>query len=237
MHRATKAILLCLVLFLALPGILSRAEGGEPGGDAVGQREEILSGRVRRIAEQREFESMGHTQVYQKLELTITEGPRRGEAVIVEQGLQPTVRQDLYRVGDAVYLVEGQDASGNRSYYIVGRARWRTLAWVFFLFVVLVVLIGRGRGAMSLVGMGLSFVVIRFLILPHLSGGEMSVMTTVLGAALAMPGGYYLAHGLNWKTTIALLGSFLGLGLTGALAAAFVGAAHLSGFASEEMSL
>jgi len=62
-------------------------------------------------------------------------------------------------------------------------------------------------------------------------------MTTVLGAALAMPGGYYLAHGLNWKTTIALLGSFLGLGLTGALAAAFVGAAHLSGFASEEMSL
>jgi uncharacterized membrane protein len=44
----------------------------------------------------------------------------------------------------------------------------------------------------------------------------------------------YLAHGVNGRTTIALLGTLGTLALTAALAAAFVALTHLTGGASEE---
>lgn len=44
----------------------------------------------------------------------------------------------------------------------------------------------------------------------------------------------YLAHGLSARTTTALLGTLASMALTGALAAAFVAATHLTGYSSEE---
>ena len=55
-----------------------------------------------------------------------------------------------------------------------------------------------------------------------------------MGGALIMIAVLYLAHGINGRTTIALLGTLGTLAVTAALAAAFVAATRLTGGASEE---
>lgn len=47
----------------------------------------------------------------------------------------------------------------------------------------------------------------------------------------------YLAHGFTHKTTTALIGTLMSLGVTALLAQVFVGLAQLSGFASDEATI
>jgi uncharacterized membrane protein len=60
------------------------------------------------------------------------------------------------------------------------------------------------------------------------------VAVSVVGAAVIMFVTLYLAHGLNVRTTTAVLGTLGALVLTGVLAWAFVEASHLTGLSSEE---
>jgi len=56
----------------------------------------------------------------------------------------------------------------------------------------------------------------------------------LMAAALAMPPGYLLAHGPNVKTGVALVGSLLGIAVTGLLAVGAVALTGLTGYAAEE---
>jgi uncharacterized membrane protein len=96
------------------------------------------------------------------------------------------------------------------------------------------VFIGKWQGATSLVGMGLSFLVIFKFILPKISAGSDPVQIAILGSLVIIPATFILSHGLNKKTGIAIAGTLIALIITGVLAKAFVEAAKLTGFASEE---
>jgi hypothetical protein len=102
------------------------------------------------------------------------------------------------------------------------------------LFVGAVVAFGRWQGMRSLVGLGLSFVVIVSFVVPAILRGHSPVLVAVTGAMAIMLISLYLSHGLGPKTTAAVVGTALALGLTAALAIGFVAAASLTGLASEE---
>lgn len=233
MNRMVRRLLLAFATFVILlaPRCVVDADEGD---ESQQPRDEILSAVVGYIVEQSEIEVMGYTQVYQKLELIVASGPLRGEVIVVEQGMHPVGGQGPYKVGDRVYVTKSQDMDGSPVYDIAGYARSGKLLWMFLLFVGLVVLIGRKSGTGSLLGMVLSFVVIFAVILPGISKGRDPVAVALLGGGLAMPIGFYLAHGLNRKTTVALAGSFMSLILTGVVSLAFVRAVRLTGFASDE---
>ena len=102
------------------------------------------------------------------------------------------------------------------------------------LFVLAVVAFGRWQGIRSLLGLGLSFVVIVGFVVPAILRGHSPVLVAVTGAMAIMLVSLYLSHGTGPKTTAAVVGTALALGLTAALAIAFVAAASLTGLASEE---
>ena len=231
MKLSSSLCMAVLAILLALSGpSLAVADSDE----ANQPQDEILPAVIGYVVEQRETQAMGHPQIHQKLELIVSRGPRRGEVIIVEQTLHAFSGQAPYKAGDRVYVNESHDVDGRPAYYIVGYDRSGTLLWMALLFVALVVLVGRKRGASSLVGMALSFVIIFALVLPRIVAGQNPMTVAILGTALAMPPSYYLAHGLNRKTTVALAGSLAGLILTGTLAVLFVEVAHLTGYASGE---
>ena len=93
---------------------------------------------------------------------------------------------------------------------------------------------GRWQGVRSLLGLGLSFVVIVSFVVPAILHGHSPVLVAVTGAMAIMLISLYLSHGVGPKTTAAVVGTALALGLTAALAIAFVAAASLTGLASEE---
>lgn len=82
--------------------------------------------------------------------------------------------------------------------------------------------------------MAFSFLIIFKFILPKILAGANPILIAILGSLLIIPVTFYLSHGLNRKTTLAIIGTITALILTGLLAGVFVNATKLTGFASEE---
>ncbi len=79
-----------------------------------------------------------------------------------------------------------------------------------------------------------SFFIIFKFILPQLLKGHNPLFIAILGALLIAPVTFYLSHGLNKKTTVALASTIISLFITGVLSLIFINAAKLTGFGSEE---
>jgi uncharacterized membrane protein len=140
----------------------------------------------------------------------------------------------MFRAGQRVRLAVAEQPGQPASYNIQDLERGRPLLVLAALFVGAVVAFGRWQGIRSLVGLGLSFVVIISFVVPAILHGHSPVLVAVTGAVAIMLISLYLSHGTGPKTTAAVVGTALALGLTAALAIAFVAAASLTGLASED---
>jgi uncharacterized membrane protein len=105
------------------------------------------------------------------------------------------------------------------------------------LFVVAVVALGRLQGLRALAALALTGVVVIAFLLPALLEGRSPLAVALVAAAVIALAALYLTHGVNERTTVALLGTFASLSVTGVLAAIFVGATRLSGLGSEDAVL
>lgn len=234
MDRCRRTLWAVLVLLLALPLLavgrpaVAESPQGDPG------QGEIIEAKVVRILEEGVHEVWGQRQPYQKLELTVLTGPRRGERLVVDHGTVPELELRRFRAGDWIFLRYFADSSSGRTYVIETHSRWLPLAVVTILFVAAVVLVARWRGAASLVGLVISFGVVFAFVLPRLAAGAEPLSTILIGGALTVPLTFYLAHGVSVKTTVAVVGTAASLVVTVLLAQAFVGVTKLTGYASEE---
>jgi len=199
-------------------------------------KEETLEGRVVGVLEQKQIVPAGadKPQLYQKLEILITRGSLKDKKITVENGNLPISNLQEYRVGDGVVITYSKDFEGKDNFYITDYVRRSALLFLFFVFVVLVVVIGRWQGIASLVGMGISFLVIFKFVLPKIYLGGDPVQIAILGSLVIIPTTFLLSHGINKKTIIAIVGTIISLVITGILASVFVDLAKLTGFASEE---
>jgi uncharacterized membrane protein len=139
-----------------------------------------------------------------------------------------------FRAGQRVRLAVLEQPDQPPYYNIQDLERGRPLLALAILFVVAVVAFGRWQGVRSLLGLGLSFVVIIGFVVPAILRGKSPVAVAVTGAMAIMLVSLYLSHGVGRKTTAAVVGTALALGLTAVLASAFVAGASLTGLASEE---
>jgi len=65
-----------------------------------------------------------------------------------------------------------------------------------------------------------------------LAGGN-PIQIAIIGSLFIIPLTFYLSHGFNKKTTVAIIGTLIALVITGILANVFVEISKLTGFASE----
>jgi uncharacterized membrane protein len=140
----------------------------------------------------------------------------------------------LFRAGKRVSLAVAEQPGQPPTYYIQDLERGRPMLVLAALFVGAVIAFGCWQGVRSLIGLGLSFVVIIGFVVPAILRGHSPVAVAVTGAMAIMLLSLYLSHGIGPKTTAAVVGTALALGLTAALSIAFVAAASLTGLASED---
>lgn len=138
-----------------------------------------------------------------------------------------------YNPGDKVIVLVVQSQAGTTA-YITDFVRTDALLILTALFLVIVVAIGRWHGVLSILSMVYSFLIIGQFVLPSIMRGNDPVVVALLGGFLISPVTFYLSHGFNRKTTVAVMGTFLALIFTGILSAAFVNAAKLTGITSDE---
>ncbi len=200
----------------------------------IAVQDEKLEARVENILEEKMIEVGGGVQLYQKLEVVVTKGSLKDEKIEIENGNLPAANNPKFKVGDEVIVNRNRGIEGTEFFYISDFVRRGPLLWLVVIFAALVVAIGRWKGVSSLIGLGVSFAVIFLFILPQILSGQDPVLISILGSLAIIPATFYLSHGLNRKTTVAIIGTLIALIITGVLANIFVELAKLTGFASEE---
>lgn len=197
-------------------------------------KEETIEAVVKKVVEEKEVESEGRKQLLQKLDLVVTKGSIKGREVKIENNNILTPSTPKYKEGDKVMVSFVKNPQGKDSFYITDYIRRFPLFLLFALFLIIALFITRKQGAASFLGMGISFLAIFLYILPQISKGENPVVTVIIGSLFIVPATFFLSHGINKKTLMAVIGTFISLTLTGLLAMFFVDFARLTGFASEE---
>lgn len=203
---------------------------------ATEYKEETLEGKVLNVLEEKQIVPAGakEPQIYQKLEILITNGSLKGNKIIIENGILSISGLQRYKVGDELVISYTKNIEGKDNFYITDYVRRKPLLFAFLAFVFMVVLVGRFQGVSSLFGMAFSFLVILKFILPEISRGKDPVQIAVFGSLMIIPLTFVLSHGFNKKTIVAILGTLISIVFTGLLTSLFVGASKLTGFAAEE---
>jgi hypothetical protein len=115
----------------------------------------------------------------------------------------------MFRAGQQVRLAVNEQPGQPPYYNIQDLERGRPLLILAALFIVAVVAFGRWQGIRSLIGLGLSFVIIVSFVVPAILHGHSPVLVAVTGAMAIMLISLYLSHGTGPKTTAAVVGTAL----------------------------
>ncbi|MBA2579334.1 MAG: YibE/F family protein [Thermoleophilaceae bacterium] len=175
-----------------------------------------------------------------RVDVKLLSGPDRGTRAVFrtgEAGFDPEVD-----VGDRLRLVKNETPVGGEGgsiepYSLTDFERRSTIQWLLLGFVALVVAFGRWRGALAVVGLGISLAVVIQFVLPAMLDGRAPLAVALVGSLTIMFVTIALAHGVGPKSLAAALGTATSLLLTAALALAFTELVHLTGFSSEEATL
>ena len=139
------------------------------------------------------------------------------------EGYGPGMRVVLYQEGGRLYVTEPD------------RMPW--LLGLFSLFALLAALLGRGKGVRGLLGTFFSLLVVVYFIVPRVASGGNPLLYALLGSLGVLLFTIYLVHGVNRKTTAALLGTLFSVLFVLLLSLFFVGGMGFTGLASEEALL
>lgn len=184
-------------------------------------------GTITQILEKKTGGNFNVGEMFQKLEVLITsKGDLHGQKVTVEN-TDPRIE---YKIGNKLMVYEANP----KTFLIADQVRTDPLLILFIIFVALVILVSKWRGLGSLVGMIVSMVVIVYFVLPKIAAGNNPILIAIIGSLLIIPATFYPSHGLNHKTTLAIIATLIALIVTGFLASFFIGLSKLTGLASEE---
>jgi uncharacterized membrane protein len=136
--------------------------------------------------------------------------------------------------GDTLVLTRDAGAEGGPTYGFFDYARGTPIVVLAIAFAVVVGLVARLRGLLSLVGLGFAFFILFQFVLPGLLAEESPTLVSLVGASAIMFVVLYLAHGFSARTTTALVGTLFGLTLVAVMGAVAVDVARLTGLTSEE---
>ncbi|OBH06060.1 YibE/F family protein [Mycobacterium sp. E2699] len=166
--------------------------------------------------------------------VAIDSGPNAGAKTLLESS--PGPGQPHFAPGDRVRVVRQVDEQGTTNYAFYDFERGWALVALAVAFAVVVVAVARWRGLLALVGIVVAFLVLVVFLLPALRDGAPALPVALVASAAILYAVIYLAHGVNLRTSAALLGTLTALLLAAGLSWAAVDLAHLTGLSDDQNS-
>ncbi len=165
--------------------------------------------------------SSGASATSEAVTVQVTSGNLTGKSYTLNESYPTGFTDVAYATGDNV-LLGYQPAA--KTVFIDNYDRRGVTFVLLLIFFVLIILVAKRQGIMSLIGMAFSVLVILTFVVPNILRGGDPLLYASLSALAIIPTSYYLAHGLHKKTTVAIISTFVTLALTFLLAILF---AHL----------
>ena len=173
-------------------------------------------------------------QVKQSVEVKVLTGSHKNEKFFIDNMLMGNPAYDIHlKTGDRVIL-HAEQADGGVNFFIADKQRVNVLYALSGIFFALLVVIGKKKGLFSLISILITLGLIFWALTPLILSGMNPILATVLICVLAAIVAIYLVGGLNSKSSAAILGTVLSLGIAGALSILSIKFASLTGFSSEE---
>lgn len=220
-----KALLLS---FFLLPFFIQPAHAQTP------PEQNYYRAEVTRVAKEGMRDINSFTNFFQLVEIKLTEGPEKDKKVTIEHGGSIKVaEQKKVKPGDQIIVLVLEDSGGRKTYSIWDKYRLDYVYYLIIGFFALVIIFAGLKGVGSLVGMGISLLVLLFFIVPQILAGRDPLLVSVGGSIVIFLTTIFLAHGISKRTGVAALSTFISLVITGLLAFAFVKGIHLSGLGDE----
>ncbi len=166
----------------------------------------------------------------------VTSGPDAGqEVLIVNRKMERSFYNIVAKPGDNVILALMTEPSGKTTYHIADYERGSWLVWLAGLFILLLLLFGRGVGLRAVFVIGTSLVILYYGFVGQvLAGGINVLLLTFIVAILISAITLFSVSGREPKTWAAFIGTMGGVAAAGILAATAVKMMHLTGLSSEE---
>ncbi|GAB4589700.1 YibE/F family protein [Nocardia sp. IFM 10818] len=164
--------------------------------------------------------------------VAIESGPDEGKRTLFE--IAPGPGQPDLRVGDEIRIVRSTDPTGAPIYGFDDYSRGLPLTVIVIAFAVVIVAVARWRGLRALIGLVFAFAVLVKFLLPALLDGKPAIPVALVAGALILYVVLYLAHGLNLRTSSALLGTLTSMGLAAFLSWLTLKVTHLTGLSEEQ---
>jgi uncharacterized membrane protein len=166
--------------------------------------------------------------------VAIDSGPNAGANTLLE--FSPGAGQPQFAAGDHIRLTRQVDAQGTTTYAFYDFERGWPVVALAIAFAVVIVAVARWRGLLALVGIVVAFLILVVFLLPALRDGAPAIPVALVASAAILYAVIYLAHGVNLRTSAALLGTLSALLLAAVLSWAAIDLTHLTGLSDEQNS-
>lgn len=195
--------------------------------------QKTYEGIVKNVIEESKNNTGGY---YQQLEIEITNHDLIGKTLNVQNGSINTPVSQKYSKGDGLVLSGYTDEKGEIHVYVNDYIRRGQLISLFLIFLAIAIAVGGKRSITSFIGMGITFFIIFSIVLPKISAGLNPTFIIILFSIISIPITFYLSHGVNTKTSVAIAGTFISLVITIILSTIYVESAKLTGYTTDEAS-
>nr|WP_211188748.1 YibE/F family protein [Gordonia asplenii] len=146
----------------------------------------------------------------------------------------PQPGQPTLHVDDKIRLSVSSSYDGLARYSFYDFARGTSLLVWGILFALAVILVAAWRGLRSVIGLAFAFAVLGVFTLPAILDGHSPVAVAIVSSALILFVVLYLAHGISMRTSSALLGTMVSLGLAGLLSQVAITTTNITGLSSDQ---
>jgi uncharacterized membrane protein len=221
-----------VLLILAFYVMLNRQPAEKTS--VVGYTSDTVKAEVLSIVEQGVIQIDDVSQTYQVANLRILEGQFAGQEFLIDYGKHYILSNKyLLSEKDKILVSISQMPDGAINVFFMDFVRSGPLLALVIVFVSLCVLVSGWKGVRSLLGIGLSMLVIIYFIIPKILEGYNPILISLLGSFFFLTVTQYLVYGWTLKTHIALSGIMLSIVITGLIGVFFVNFARLSGIGDE----
>jgi uncharacterized membrane protein len=237
--RLFAGVTAALVIATAIGLVLLRPDGSGRRGGAEASHDTTVAARVSAVTATRC--QARQPRACATVDFTVKQGRHEGERGSF--ALSGTLSDPRLSPGDRIRVIRSPIPAGTPAtarpqlYSFADFDRRSPLLWLAVGFVAIVLIFGRLRGGLSLVGLALSLLLVVGFIVPAILDGRPPLLVAVVGSFAVMLATITLANGVGPKGIAALLGTAGALLLTVALAALFTSFASITGQSSEESLL
>lgn len=189
-------------------------------------------GKVIEILEEGENAQTGVKQQYQRAKIRLTNGEEKGKEFEISN-TYTGVQERKIRTGETVVIMK-LEGFEQAEYYLADKYRLPPSILITLAFFAIVILFARWKGFRSIIGLCVTIAILIGFIMPQILDGNNPLLISMIGVLAIALTSFYISHGFNRRTSIALGSTLITLGIALILAVVFVSLSRLSGTGSEE---